>query len=82
MPQLLHVALALPASDQPVRQATGSANHTGQSRFRSARAVVMPVGGCQPMLIRAGLEPGAAGLAVSEQLRIGVLDRPESGHGR
>jgi hypothetical protein len=31
---------------------------------------------------RAGLEPGAAGLAVSEQLRIGVLDRLGSGHGR
>jgi hypothetical protein len=27
-------------------------------------------------------EPGAAGLAVSEQLRIGVLDRLESGHDR
>jgi hypothetical protein len=31
---------------------------------------------------RAGLAPGAAGLAVSERLRIGVLDRLESGHGR
>ena len=34
------------------------------------------------MLFPGGLERGAAGLAVSERLRIGVLDRLESGRGR